>query len=393
MAEPRPGWRRVKLGEVIERYVQRTDDVQSFARFVGVDDLESEDLRLRQYRIVGVDELPPTFRFVFRAGMILVPTRRPRLRKCAAAHFDGLTGEKILVLRPVNDRGLVAEFAPFLLSSPGVQEWAIQKELGSVTPHFRWSDLAEYEFSLPPPDEQRRVATALNRVWDCEDALRETADAIDSLEASLLLDEFGNFPVGSREGYVSLSAASVIQSGVAKGRPGDPVRTVEVPYLGVANVKDGELDLGNVQLISVEKCRVDDFKVRPGDVLMTEGGDLDKLGRGTVWQGEIDDCVHQNHVFAVRPNPSLLNPWYLAALARSPFGREFFQKCAKRTSNLASINKRELGTLPVPVRTLPEQERFVNAWRSIRARRSHVDARRAELRCLARKLLVMREEP
>lgn len=213
-----------------------------------------------------------------------------------------------------------------------------------------------------------------------EDALREAALSIDAVESSLLLSEFGRYSRTLDVKHVHLSRVAIIQSGVAKGRASEPGTTIEVPYLRVANVKDGSLDLSDIQLITVEKNRVQNYFLRTGDVLMTEGGDLDKLGRGTVWQGEIADCVHQNHVFAVRPDGARLSPWYLAALARSPFGRGYFQKCAKRTSNLASVNKQELGQLPIPTTPLSHQHDFTERWIAIRTRRSDIEARIAQLR-------------
>jgi type I restriction enzyme, S subunit len=74
MANRSVTWKRVKLGEVVERHVERAHELAGFSRFVGVDDLDSEDLRLRRYGVLGVDEIPPTFRFIFRQGMVLVPT-------------------------------------------------------------------------------------------------------------------------------------------------------------------------------------------------------------------------------------------------------------------------------------------------------------------------------
>ena len=74
-----------------------------------------------------------------------------------------------------------------------------------------------------------------------------------------------------------------------------------MPYLRVANVQDGYLDLGKIEEIEVAPDEVAHFSLRPGDILMNEGGDNDKLGRGCVWEGAIEPCLHQNHVFAVRP--------------------------------------------------------------------------------------------
>ena len=90
---------------------------------------------------------------------------------------------------------------------------------------------------------------------------------------------------------------------------------VEVPYLSVANVKDGYLDLSGVKTMVVSQRDLERYGLQVGDVLFTEGGDADKLGRGTVWQGEIEPCLHQNHVFAVRPQDDALFSSFLSAFA------------------------------------------------------------------------------
>jgi len=85
-----------------------------------------------------------------------------------------------------------------------------------------------------------------------------------------------------------------------------------------------------MKTVEVRTDELERYELREGDVLMTEGGDFDKLGRGTVWRGQVEGCLHQNHVFAVRSNESLLLPAYLAAIARSPYGKRYFLSCAKK---------------------------------------------------------------
>ena len=91
---------------------------------------------------------------------------------------------------------------------------------------------------------------------------------------------------------------------------------------------------------------------------MTEGGDFDKLGRGDVWRGQISTCLHQNHVFCVRPNPKRLHSDFLAALSASEYGKSYFLGCAKRSTNLASINSTQLKGFPVLLPPLSEQRRI-----------------------------------
>lgn len=168
------------------------------------------------------------------------------------------------------------------------------------------------------------------------------------------------------EGWKRLPLHEVaeVRTGLAKGKANlkDPV---ELPYLRVANVQDGHIDLTQVKSILVERSQIERYSLRTGDILMTEGGDFDKLGRGDVWQGQIPVCLHQNHVFAVRPDPCLLNSAFLAALAASEYGRTYFLSCAKRSTNLASINSSQLKQFPVLMPGLAEQGKIsevLSSW-------------------------------
>lgn len=153
---------------------------------------------------------------------------------------------------------------------------------------------------------------------------------------------------------VPLSEVATVQTGLAMGKAVNG-EALELPYLRVANVQDGHLDLEVIKTVTVSTSDVDRFSLQPGDVLFTEGGDFDKLGRGTVWRGEIPNCLHQNHVFAVRPSPSKLLPEFLAALASSAHGRRYFQLSSKQSTNLASINSTQLKEFPVPLPPLDLQ--------------------------------------
>lgn len=91
---------------------------------------------------------------------------------------------------------------------------------------------------------------------------------------------------------------------------------------------------------------------------MTEGGDLDKLGRGTVWRGELDGCLHQNHVFALRVNPERLDARYLAWVTQSAYGRRYFESTGVKTTNLASTNSSKILDFRIPLPELGEQRRI-----------------------------------
>lgn len=187
-----------------------------------------------------------------------------------------------------------------------------------------------------------------------------------------------------------LSQIAEVQTGVQKGakKNGESVR---LPYLRVANVQDGYLDLSEVKTIEVPEDKVERYSLKKGDVLMTEGGDFDKLGRGTIWRGEIPQCLHQNHVFAVRPDPSVVLPYYLASYSGSPKGKQYFIASSKQSTNLASINSTQLKAFPLPLPPLAEQRQIaavLSTWdRAIAQTQALLVQLRLRNRGLAQRLL------
>jgi len=151
-----------------------------------------------------------------------------------------------------------------------------------------------------------------------------------------------------------------VKGGLAKGQKRSPKeRLLEVPYLRVANVQRGYLDLSEVKTILATAEEITELRLQPGDVLFNEGGDRDKLGRGWIWSGEIAECIHQNHVFRVRLTGSDVEPRFVSWYGNSSGQRYFFDE-GKQTTNLASINMTQLKSLPVPVPPSSEQARIVD---------------------------------
>ncbi|MBF0155387.1 MAG: restriction endonuclease subunit S [Magnetococcales bacterium] len=155
-----------------------------------------------------------------------------------------------------------------------------------------------------------------------------------------------------------LEKLATFQTGISKSsnRTG---RMVSIPYLRVANVQDGYIDLREIKEIDVPESMTERYLLSPLDVLMTEGGDFDKLGRGSVWQGEISPCAHQNHVFVVRPDRAKLLPYFLSYQTGSAYGKNYFVRCSKQSTNLASINLSQLKGFPVLLPPVPEQQSIV----------------------------------
>ncbi|MFG1316562.1 restriction endonuclease subunit S [Xanthobacter autotrophicus] len=198
----------------------------------------------------------------------------------------------------------------------------------------------------------------------------------------------GKLPKGWE--VLELDEIAFVQTGIAINGEPDRLNPVRLPYLRVANVQDGHIDLSEIKHITVSGHQVARYALQEGDVLMTEGGDFDKLGRGAVWRGQLAPCLHQNHVFAVRPDQTRIVSAFLAAYCESAAGKRYFLSCSKQTTNLASINSTQLKEMPVVVPPLPEQQLMVaalDAWdeaidqteRLIAAKQRRFDATRIRL--------------
>jgi type I restriction enzyme, S subunit len=216
---------------------------------------------------------------------------------------------------------------------------------------------------LPTPLEKvhnivARIEALAERIAAAQSLRRETWEETDKIIHSALNTIFDN-KFATEFPNKHLGEIADIGSGVTLGRvlTGN---TVRLPYLRVANVQDGYLDLRTVKEIDVLETEKDKWILQPGDILLTEGGDWDKLGRGTVWHDEIPACIHQNHIFRVRINQKGFLPEYLSVLIGSPYGKQYFRSASKQTTNLATINKRELRAFNVICPPIEEQQSIID---------------------------------
>jgi len=155
--------------------------------------------------------------------------------------------------------------------------------------------------------------------------------------------------------WARLEALADIKGGITKDSKRKLKNYKKLPYLRVANVQRGYLDLSEIKYIDVPMDKVDELLLHHGDILFNEGGDRDKLGRGWIWENQLERCIYQNHVFRARlyleksVEPKLIS-WF-----GNTFGQDYFMSKGKQTTNLASINKTMLSAFPVPIPPIEEQ--------------------------------------
>lgn len=171
-------------------------------------------------------------------------------------------------------------------------------------------------------------------------------------------ENFADLPRGW--GVVKLENIAEINSGMSVSANRKLTNPIAVNYLRVGNVQRGYLDLEEIKEMKIEAESFNKYRLRFGDVLFNEGGDRDKLGRGWIWENQVENCITQNHVFRASPFlKSLTHSKYISYLGNSRYGKSYFEETGKQTTNLASINKTVLSNFPVKLPSLAEQTQIV----------------------------------
>lgn len=319
----------------------------------------------------------------------------------------GLSGAiNVAIVRTIpSESNLSKNFLYYLLQGSPFQHFV--KSLGgrSAQAGFNKGELSRFLIGLPPFAEQQAIAHVLRTVQRAKEATEKVIAAARQLKQSLMrhLFTYGPVPVEQADKVpqretdygavpekwktMPLNECAVVQTGVAKGRKLNSAEAISVPYLRVANVQDGYLDLSEIKTIEIRRSELSRFSLEAGDVVLTEGGDFDKLGRGFIWNGEVPGCVHQNHIFAVRAKRDMLMSDFLAYLTQSDYGKGYFLSVAHKTTNLACINTTKLKALPTLLPSMEEQQEIIKAIRGVDGKIAVEVSKRNALDALFRTLL------
>lgn len=382
------GWTEVALGDVCEvnpkpRLVPDTDDDVAFLGMSSVHaDGTTDEGELRRFGDVSKGYTQ------FERGDVLVAKITPCFENGKIAQAGPLTpvatgSTEFHVVRAREN--VDARYILHYLRQPRVRVEGERRMTGSGGQRrVPASFVATLPLPLPPLEEQRRIAAILDKADELRAKRRAANEQLDSLTQGIFHDMFGDPVTNSMkwpEGK-SLGDVAAVVSGITKGRrTSAPTRAV--PYLAVANVQDKQLLLDSVKDIDATEAEIERYRLHPGDVLMTEGGDPDKLGRGTVWREELPEAIHQNHIFRVRPDTTTVTPDFLAWLVGSERGKRYFLKSAKQTTGIASINATQLRAFPLLLPPLERQRDFDSLVAKVRAARERADHADDELARLA----------
>jgi len=261
--------------------------------------------------------------------------------------------------------------------------------LGAGTTFLELSrrEIKKIKIRIPKEEEQRRLARVLNIADNAISKAKDELHHAKNLQAALLKDLFEagiGTPMGLHKSkWMTCPAHWVIKplkkfanvkSGFTMGRDLSRVEKVSIPYVTVVNVQDGYFNLTNIASIEIKRDELETDVLMYGDILMTEGGDRDKLGRGGMWKDAITPCAYQNHIFRIRLDSDYL-PELFHFLIQTYQAKKYFFDHAKQTSNLCTINSRELKNWSVAIPPMNEQRVMIDLLQAAEARCISMEAR------------------
>lgn len=365
----RSGWENVRFGDVVECVNETCDPASAgIQRFIGMEHLEPGSLHVREWGNVSDGT---TFTRRCRPGQVLFGKRRAYQRKVAVAEFDAVVSGDIYVFMPKDDR-LLPELLPFICMSERFFQFAVETSAGSLSPRTNWSHLAQFEFALPPLDQQRRMAEILWAVDQVACAFRQLSM---DLQQGLSVERDHFFSANAKVRTLRVEDLFEVQLGKMlspKARKGKS----PTPYLGNKNVQWGSLDLSEVLEMDFSAQELMKFRLKTGDLLVCEGGEV---GRSTIWDGSIPVCCFQKALHRLRPLDGRISPEYMLEFMFWAHSRGRFSALTGH-STIAHLTAIKLKSLDVPVVDQVEQQRFLarlgrirHALRSVAEHRSDVD--------------------
>ena len=360
---PKTSWRRVKFGDVVRQCKEKADPENSgLERYVAGDHMDSDDLRLRRWGVIGSGYLGPAFNTRFKPGQVLYGSRRTYLRKVAVADFEGICANTTFVLEPKNPEELLPEFLPFLMQTEAFNAFSVNNSKGSVNPYINFSDLEKFEFALPSVDDQLQILKVLKAAEACAVAYEEAKEAHEQLLASFVQDSFTDFDSRNdhrpcSELMENITVGIVVKPADLYVSAGQGVRTlrslnvfpdrfvlddlVEIGFEGHAAHQKSALSAGDIVVVRTG---------RPGDAAVVPDGLA-----GT-------NCID---LIVAKPGTSIIAQ-YVVTFLNSQLGRRIFSSGTTGTAQ-KHFNVGEFSKLRLPVPPLAVQQEFVTRLSELKA--------------------------
>jgi type I restriction enzyme S subunit len=402
MSTPDQGWRIVRFGDVVRNVKADVDPkTGDLERYVAGEHMDTDDLHIRRWGMIGDGYLGPAFHRRFAAGQVLYGSRRTYLRKVAVADFDGVCANTTFVLEAVPDL-LLQELLPFIMQTEVLTEHSVKNSKGSVNPYVNWGDIASYEFALPPLDEQRRVAEIL---WAAEDVVEShlvvRMALIDTRRAQT--EDFlkhgmpgwhwphKDAPTGCLpQSWVCAPCSDLLVGGPTNGfSPQVNTGGVGYPTLSISAIRDGQVVVEeNLKYAEIGAEEAQKYRLNPGDLLVVRGnGNRGLVGKCGMVTEVPEGCFYPDLLVRIKFDPARLRPQFACIQWNTPMIHDKLVAMAQSTSGIWKINGKAIRQHSLIVPPIPEQDAFLSLMSAVVASIRQVDKHIEEIQELRRGLI------
>ena len=328
-------WSRKKFGDVVEN-TNRTikNPIESgIDKFIGLEHLDSGNLKIKRFgdTVDGV-----TFTKFVSAGQTLFGKRRAYQKKVAFAEFNAVCSGDILAFSAKSEL-IAEEFLPFVVMSEGFFKRALSTSAGSLSPRTRWSDLAKFEFLLPPLDQQKEIATTFWALTDLLNSLNEMSSDLSILKRLVFTDFVASVKNPSTITSLSKVADLVIGRTPSKSDKTYWTTSQEYPFCTIADMVDNQVSETKIGVTKKSLVEGKAKLVKAGTLMMSF-----KLTVGRLAYAKVDLCPNEA-IVAIEPNNDLIRLDYLELLLEhSEFSKNSNRAVMGFTLNSKSLDKIEI---------------------------------------------------
>lgn len=347
----KPGWRKVKFGDLVRQVKTKADpETSGLKRYIAGDHMDTDDLRIRRWGEIGSGYLGPAFHMHFKPGQVLYGSRRTYLRKVAVADFEGICANTTFILESKSTSELLQEYLPFLMQTDAFNEFSVKSSKGSVNPYINFSDLAKFEFCLPPMEEQRPLVNVLQAIEHAKESQQRIKQSVEQLIRSMLLELLnGDWPI--------VELGSVVQEtqyglSINAGSEG------QYPMLRMMNIENGLCVENDIKYVDLTEKEFEAYQLVHGDVLFNRTNSYELVGRTGVYELQ-GDHVFASYLVRIKANREKLEPKFLTLYLNSDFGRRQVLAYATKGVSQANVNASNLLRVRVPLPPLEVQKRVL----------------------------------
>ncbi|MDT4330722.1 restriction endonuclease subunit S [Methylomonas sp. MS20] len=372
----KPGWRKVKFGEVVRLSKARCADplAEGVERYVGLEHLEPGDLRIRSWGNVAEGT---TFTSVFKPGQVLFGKRRAYQRKVAVADFSGVCSGDIYVLESRDANVLLPDLLPFICQTDAFFEHAVGTSAGSLSPRTNWSSLADFEFALPPISEQRRILVLMREIDETIESYIEALKKHETARLAVLDDLITDGGKELEIGWSSQCLGDVCDLVNGYGFKPQDWQEEGLPIIRIQN-------LNGSQQFNYFNGQVDKkFHVSAGDLLFAWAGVPGVSFGARIWQGT--NAVLNQHIFRVVPKSGFNQQWLFEVLNHITPMIE--RRAHGFKTSLLHIKRSELIKMAVRVPPLEVQHQIEIVSKTMQQGRDSINERLQTLRTLRRTVM------